>query len=120
VYQYGAEIGGYCSRVRRTVWIRDLVDGPVGLIEEPITTGKQPSKSHRRLVKVGDSSIHLKRVVLTRVSRTFSITTGLGTQYACPIWVGITQRISFNLPSSVFGSCIDMKESRDSNLAMAG
>jgi hypothetical protein len=120
MYQYGAEIGGCCSRVRRTVWIRDLVEGPVGLIEEPITTGKQTSKSHRRLVKVDDSSIHLKRIVLTRVSRTFSITAGLGTQYACSIWAGITQRISSNLPSSVFGSCIDMKESRDSNLAMAG
>jgi hypothetical protein len=61
MYQYGAEIGGCCSRVRRTVWIRDLVEGPVELIGEPITTGKQPSKSHHRLVKVDDSIINLKK-----------------------------------------------------------
>jgi hypothetical protein len=90
------------------------------LIGEPITTGKQPSKSHHRLVKIDDSSIHLKKTVLTLVSRTFSITAGLSTQYACSIWAEITQRLSSNLPSSVFGSCIDMKESQDSVLAMAG
>jgi hypothetical protein len=99
MYQYGAEIGGCCSRIRRTVWIRDLVEGPIGLIGEPITTGKQPSKSHYRLVKIDDSSIHLERIVLTLVSRTFSTTAQLGTQYVCSILAEITQRISSNLPT---------------------